>query len=273
MCWPSSQGARCCALGTIFVKAGGSFITFKELPFSVNYAALESLAKALRSARPGSLVLGNGGGSFAHTAVRLYEGAGAAELVARCRQATRKLNSILVDYLLERGIRASSVQTSAIVRLGEGGPEVFAGPLEDLLELGVIPVVYGECVSGPGGRHAVLSTEDVFALLAERVRPEIFVLLTDVDGVYTCDPKRCEEAELVRRLGPKDYERLASGLGTGPGADVTGGMLSKVRKALDLSSRFGVPVIIMSGFDSEGLAGLLSRGEVPGKCTVVDARL
>jgi isopentenyl phosphate kinase len=236
----------------VYLKAGGSFLTNKEKPFSLNFRALSSLAKILKDV-PAELplVLGNGGGSFAHTVVKaMRDKYGARPLLVRCQSTTRWLNKLVVDYLVLEGVDATSIQTSAIITGGPGGFVVNHLPVVMSIKRGIRPVVYGECVFTEDG-YSVLSTEAVFSLLAERIRPSLFVFLMDVEGVYTCDPKKCEEPELIPRIDSSNAGRVLKSLGARSATDATGGISGKVRSAIELSAKFGVPVVLMSGFNTD----------------------
>lgn len=234
---------------TVFIKVGGSFITVKNRPISIREEALNSLTKILNEVIDGyRLVLGNGGGSFAHYTVMKYRESDYSTLLVKCHQSTRMLNRIIVDYLVSEGIKATSLQTSAIV--GYRGDEliVFPEPIHQLLHLDVVPVVYGECVPSPRGVD-IFSTERVFELLSPYLKPSRIVLLTDVPGVLSCDPKSCSNPELIPVINEENMEQVLANLEKAGHADATGGMKAKVETMASLSRRLGVEVYVVSGFD------------------------
>jgi len=249
----------------VFVKIGGSFITYKNKPVSINYTALTSL-KEIFSRVLGRdnlrIIVGNGGGSFAHYVVAKYSSCSEVNLVIKCHEATKALNKIIVDYLVENGIPATSVQTSAIIYYNEesGEFEVFYKPVKKLANMGIIPIVYGECIP-VAGKPLILSTESVFSLIARHIKPSRIVLLTDVSGIYTCDPKKCKKATLIRKITPssvsevlkilqEQYEHL----------DATGGILGKVSSMAKLATELGVEVLIVSGFDADSATTAILGG-------------
>ncbi|MEM0001154.1 MAG: isopentenyl phosphate kinase [Desulfurococcaceae archaeon] len=248
----------------VFVKIGGSFITYKSKPVSLNYSALVALKEIFRKVLDQGdlkIVAGNGGGSFAHYAVMKYNATSSNLLLVKCQEATRLLNRIVVDYLVESGIPATSVQTSVIVQYDEnrGEFEVFYKPIETLLEAGIVPVVYGECVL-KAGKPVVVSTEKVFELLAKRIKPSRVVLLTDVDGIYTCDPKTCPHAVLIEKITPHNISEVLKMLMQYRNADATGGVFGKVQSMSKLAMELGVEVLITSGFDVDSaVSAILGR--------------
>lgn len=248
----------------VFVKAGGSFLTFKDKPFSMNYRALEKLSEIIgKGFRSGvRILLGNGGGSFAHPVVKALEGGDPSRLLIHCQRATRLLNRIVVDQLIDKGIPATSLQTSAFIVEDRDGLRVFIDPLRILLDGNVIPVVYGECIVSVRSGYRVLSTEDVFSVVAQYVKPSRIVLLTDVEGVYTCDPKLCRDAKLIRRIDRGNYEEVISMVSGSGGIDVTGGIRGKIDKMMNISRKLGIPVIIVSGFNTIEASRAIIEGVV-----------
>lgn len=260
-------------MSVVYVKLGGSLLTFKSKPVTVNLEALRSVAEVIRDAlgRDVKLVVGNGGGSFAHYVVLKYRERDHRDLLVWCNKSTRLLNSIVVDHLLEDGIRATSVQTSSIVYYDDAG-ELRANTkvIKNLVENGVVPVVHGECILGPSG-VTIVSTERVFELLARDLSPARVVLLTDVSGVYTCDPKKCANASLIRKITKDNLDEVLSLLKSSVEGDATGSMYGKVKMASKLAFELGVKVVITSGFDREvALKAII--GEEPERATIIDPK-
>jgi uridylate kinase len=61
-----------------------------------------------------------------------------------------------------------------------------------------------------GGTTPGQTTDTVAALLAELVRADLLVKITNVDGVYTADPKKDSHAEKIQKMSFKDLEKLCS---------------------------------------------------------------
>lgn len=82
------------------------------------------------------------------------------------------------------------------------------------------------------------------ALAAGLVEADMLVILSDVDGLYSKDPKK-SDARIIKNVKEitADIEKLAGGSGSAVG---TGGMYSKLLAARQASDH-GIPVVIMSG--------------------------
>lgn len=125
-----------------------------------------------------------------------------------------------------------------------------------LLELGVIPVVNeNDSVSSDEietGAHKVLGDNDTLsAMVAALCGAELLVLLSDIDGLYTADPRTNPSARLLTRveaLTPEIME-MAGGAGTWRG---TGGMATKL-SAAKTAMAAGCDMVITNGARPGGL--------------------
>lgn len=140
--------------------------------------------------------------------------------------------------------------------------------LMQLLALGVLPVINeNDVVTGwpaapEGGVAAVgagLGDNDrLAALVATEVSADLLVILTDVAGLYTADPRRGAGARLipvVRRVTPR-LARAAGGLRVG-----RGGMRSKL-EAARIATDSGCAVVVADGRDPGVLERLCAGEEV-----------
>ena len=127
-----------------------------------------------------------------------------------------------------------------------------------LLSYGVIPVINE---NDPVAVDEIkFGDNDVLAaLVACLVEADMLIILSDVEGLYTKDPKH-KDAELIGRVDEvtPDIEKIAGGRGS---ALSTGGMYSKVLAAKQAINH-GIPVVIMSGKKSGLLTNLLNGEKV-----------
>ena len=116
-----------------------------------------------------------------------------------------------------------------------------------LMEMGVVPIVNeNDVVATDEIRETQFGDNDkLSALVAGMLDAHVLVFLTDIGGLYTVDPARDAEAELipeVRRI-TDDIERLAGESSSGRGI---GGMVSKI-KAAETATSSGTDVVIVDG--------------------------
>jgi glutamate 5-kinase len=87
--------------------------------------------------------------------------------------------------------------------------------------------------------------DNLAAMITLLMDADVLINLTDIDGLYTQDPRVYPEAELITNVTriTKDTERYAGDI---PGALGTGGMISKIKAARKVNSA-GVPMVIARG--------------------------
>lgn len=135
--------------------------------------------------------------------------------------------------------------------------------LQRLLEWGVLPVINeNDAVAiDEIGIHTTIGENDTLsAIVAELVQADMLVLLSDIDGLYTADPRQDPNATLipvVEEITPQILA-LAGGTGTALGS---GGMATKL-KAAQLATQSGIDMIIANGETPECLYALLEGKSV-----------
>ncbi len=122
--------------------------------------------------------------------------------------------------------------------------ENFQNTLFRLLELGVLPVI-NENDTVATAEIALGDNDTLGAVAAVNARADLLVLMSDIEGLYTADPRRDPSARLipeVRELTP-ELLALAGDAGSEMG---TGGMVTKLRAA-GMCMEAGCDMIITNG--------------------------
>lgn len=130
-----------------------------------------------------------------------------------------------------------------------------AATLDRLLGLGAVPVV-NENDSVATGEIRFGDNDRLAARVAVAARAGAVLLLSDVDGLFTDDPRRDPAARLVPDVPDPDAPGVTLG---GAGALGTGGMAAKV-EAARLASRAGVWLAVAGGRCDHPLAQFLAHG-------------
>jgi len=129
-----------------------------------------------------------------------------------------------------------------------------------LLDLKVICVVNENDVVAVDELHEAVfgDNDNLSAMVANLIDADLLMILTDTAGLYTADPRRHPEAQLIPQVEKIDLkvERLAANTASSLG---TGGMITKVAAA-KLATSFGVTVVIADGREPDVLLRL-ARGE------------
>ena len=122
----------------------------------------------------------------------------------------------------------------------------FTNTLMRLLELGALPII-NENDTIATSEIAVGDNDTLGALVAASVDSDLFVVLTDIDGLYTSDPRHDKSAEFIREVREITQEML-DGAGGGGTELATGGMATKL-SAAKIAMDAGVDMIIVNGQD------------------------
>ncbi|MEV6604773.1 glutamate 5-kinase [Kutzneria sp. NPDC051319] len=116
-----------------------------------------------------------------------------------------------------------------------------------LLALGVVPVVNeNDTVATDEIRFG--DNDRLAALVAHLVGADALVLLSDVDALYTGDPRRSDARRITEVVDESDLADVIAGT-TGASGVGTGGMASKLAAAR-LASSAGIPVLLASSADA-----------------------
>ena len=126
----------------------------------------------------------------------------------------------------------------------------FENTMSRLLELGALPII---------NENDTIATEEIKvgdndtlgAIVACSAKADLLVLLSDIEGLYTADPRRDPNARLIPVVGEITSEILA--LAGEKGSDLaTGGMATKLRAA-QMSTARGCDMVITNGEHPEVL--------------------
>lgn len=254
---------------TIFLKLGGSLITEKDKPYTPRLDKLKELAveiKTVLDSRPElTLILGHGSGSFGHTAAKKYgtrDGVKTSEQwygFSEVRYQAAELTRYVMQTLLEAGIPAIPFSPSASMVSNHRkvtSHNILA--IRRALGAHLLPVVHGDVAFDESLGGTILSTEDVFAFLAEHFSPTQILLAGIEAGVWADFPAR---KKLVKEIQLSDYEKMKTGIGGSANTDVTGGMKTKVEEMFGLiQENKGLTVQIFSAEESGSLTRAL-QGE------------
>ena len=219
------------------LKLGGSVITDKNKPATPNTKTIERLAKEIAQANVSSLILVHGGGSFGHPVAKKYhltDGFGDASQVegfSETHRAMTQLNNLVMEALFNQNVNAVVVQPSSCVVTKSGRIQTIElKPIKRMLDMGLVPVLYGDAVLDSEKGFAILSGDQLVSSLAVHFGAFRIVMGGDVDGLFTADPKTCSSAQLIERVTLEELKSEKHQIEGSQSTDVTGGMLGKMRE-------------------------------------------
>ncbi len=137
--------------------------------------------------------------------------------------------------------------------------EKFENTIERLLELNVLPII---------NENDTVATEEIVfgdndtlaAKVAVTVGADLLILLSDIDGLYTADPRKNKNATLISEVKEisDDIAALAGKAGSERG---TGGMETKIHAA-KIATESGCDMIIANGSTPELLYEIIEGKSV-----------
>ncbi len=136
----------------------------------------------------------------------------------------------------------------------------FRNTLTRLLELGALPIL-NENDTVATEELGIGDNDTLAAIVARTVEADMLILLSDIDGLYTADPRTNPAAALLHRVEELTPEILALGGVSGTSLG-TGGMATKLHAA-EICMACGCEMVIANGADPGNLYRILD-GEAVG---------
>lgn len=253
----------------ILIKLGGSVITDKSEYKKFNREQTARLCAEIAASGKGVLVV-HGAGSYGHVLSKQYQLQHGLQdfrqipAVAQVQHDVRELSLNVVEEMIKVGMPAVSVPPGSCFVM-DNGRLIVDNPesIKALAHIGVMPVLFGDVVADRSKGFGICSGDQAMEALAKIFKPDRIVFVSDVDGLYTADPKKDENAKLITEVDGKMLDKLDSELTV---ADVTGGIRGKVEEMLKICGDSG-ECILVNGTVPGRLLSLLRGEDVP--CTKV----
>jgi len=231
----------------LVVKVGSALLTGPDGPdrawleaFAADLARMRARRQQVLVVSSGAVALGRRRLALARRALTLAEkqaaaAAGQSALMRAWEEALEPHGVTVAQVLLTRDdteVRRRWLNARATV--------------ETLLSLGVVPVVNeNDTVATEEIRYG--DNDRLAARVAQMIGADVLVLLSDVDGLYTADPRRDAKAQHLARVGrlTPEIEAMAGGANA-EAALGTGGMATKLAAAR-IASAAGCATVITLG--------------------------
>ena len=165
------------------------------------------------------------------------------------KQALAAIGQCELMYLYDRLFSEYSHTVAQILLTGEDLRHEerhanFINTIQRLLELGALPII-NENDTVATEEVAVGDNDTLAALVAESVRADLLIILSDIDGLYTANPRTDPTAVLIPRVEELTPEILTSAGGSGSALG-TGGMATKLHAA-NICMSAGTEMVIVNG--------------------------
>ena len=143
----------------------------------------------------------------------------------------------------------------------------FTNTIHRLLELGALPII-NENDTVSTDEIVIGDNDTLAAIVAQSVRADLLILLSDIDGLYTADPHLDPKASLIPTVTVLD-DSVLSLAGANVTSQGTGGMVTKL-KAAAICMECGCDMVIANGNRPANLYDILDGKQIGtrfrGKC-------
>ncbi|MDA4110964.1 MAG: isopentenyl phosphate kinase [Thaumarchaeota archaeon] len=251
----------------VIIKLGGSLITDKDRPLSINLSNLRVVCREISSYLstkiPSKIFLIHGGGSFGHffakrfglttTFSKLLKPEGIAMTLGSMLQ----LHSIVLEQLNSKEVFCATILPSELMSI-DGKRLTPNGVMRAVttISAGLTPITFGYVMVDRRGSR-IVSGDEIALALARRFRSKKVIFAMDVDGIYPSSKLEGEILPMVSSNRKIDWLQREY--------DVTGGIGEKLRTGLQLS-KAGAEVFFVNGSKESRLSSIL-RGRDDVICT------
>jgi glutamate 5-kinase len=234
----------------IVVKIGSSSITHPETgkPALARIEKLVRILTDLQNAGKEVILVSSGAIAVGRNLIGLAGRPSTKELKQACAAVGQaSLMTIYQHLFAEYGTKVAQVLMTKNTMIADKSRRNARNTFSELLKLNVIPVV---------NENDTVSTDEIefgdndtlSAIVAALVGADLLILLSDIDGLYTDDPRKNPDAKFIDTVELIDDSIIA--MGKGVGSDVgSGGMSTKI-SAARIANDSGADMVIA---DSENL--------------------
>jgi isopentenyl phosphate kinase len=244
--------------GVTIVKLGGSLITYKDRPLSVNLPSLRVIAREisghLHTKKSSKLFLIHGGGSFGHFFAKQFglttkfskiDPGGIAVTLTSMLQ----LHSLILEQLNSKEVFCATILPSELMAPNGKTISVYGNSrVKSIFSCGLIPITFGNLLLR-NGTSRVISGDEIALALVHQFRASKVIFAMDVDGIY---PTSQLGGEILREVSPEDKIGVFSRK-----YDVTGGVEMKLQTGIQMS-KAGAEVFFVNGSKEGRLSSLLN---------------
>jgi glutamate 5-kinase len=245
----------------IVVKVGTSTLSYSN--GRINFQRIERLAYVLSAIRnrnidvilvsSGAIGVGAGRLGLKERPKKLEKkqalaAVGQAELIKIYQKFFEEYNQIVAQILLTKDVMTAP-----------GRYQNAKNTMLKLLGMQIIPII---------NENDTISTDEIefgdndtlSADVAKLVEADLLILMSDIDGLYSADPRKNSSAEIIRTIEEitPGLEKLATGAGT---SFSTGGMITKIIAAKNCTEA-GIDTIIISGSEPSIIFDVLEGQEI-----------
>jgi len=256
----------------IVVKVGSSTITH-EATGNINFAKLEKLVRLLTDLHNQGkevVLVTSGAVAVGRKSIGMQERPKTLSEKQACAAIGQaSLMTVYQKLFSEYHQPCAQILMTKFTILNDITRQNACNTFEQLFKMGVIPIVNeNDTVSTDEMENLGIGENDTLAaLVTAMIQGDLVILLSDIDGLYSDDPKKNPEAVLFHQIDSLDDSVF--GMAKGSSSSVgTGGMQTKV-SAARIAVDSGADMVIANGDDIENLRRVM-EGELTGTLFVAN---
>ena len=249
----------------IVVKVGSSTITH-EATGNINFAKLEKLVRLLTDLHNQGkevVLVTSGAVAVGRKSIGMQERPKSLSEKQACAAIGQaSLMTVYQKLFSEYHQPCAQILMTKFTILNDITRQNACNTFEQLLKMGVIPIVNeNDTVSTDEMENLGIGENDTLAaLVTAMIHGDLVILLSDIDGLYSDDPKKNPDAVFFHQID--DVNDSVLGMAKGSSSNVgTGGMQTKL-SAAKIAIDSGADMIIANGDDIENLRRVMDGEQV-----------
>ena len=235
----------------VVVKIGSSSLQHPETG-DLDYIKMDILVRELcniRNQGKDVILVTSGAIACGRRAVHISKPATIAEKQACAAIGQARLMTTYQRIFSEYGHLAAQILMTRNTIVADLNRYNAHNTFSELMNMGVIPIVNeNDTISTFEIEDVIGDNDTLSAIVTALTGADLFILLSDIDGLYTDDPHKNPDAKFIDRVDSLTDELLSMGKGT-TGSDIgTGGMETKLTAA-KIATYSGADMVIANGKD------------------------
>lgn len=245
----------------IVIKVGSSTITY-PVNGTINYSKLEKLVRIIADIHNmGKEVVLVSSGAIA--VGRHVMGLSEKPKTLSCKQACAAIGqaalmTVYKKLFSEYGQVCAQILLTKYTFMRDDSYNNACNTLNELLAMGVIPIV-NENDTVSTAEIEIGDNDSLSAYVSSMINGDLLILLSDIDGLYTDDPRKNKDASFISVVRELNDEIFNMGKGAGSNLG-TGGMHTKIHAAL-MATKTGADMVIINGDDIENIRAVMNGEE------------
>ena len=247
----------------IVIKIGSSSLMHEETA-KMNLSKIEKLVRIIvdiKNSGKDVVLVSSGAIAVGRAAIGLHDRPDSLSLKQACAAIGQaKLMMVYQKLFAEYSTTAAQVLMTKNTVLNDVSRVNVGNTFNELLKLGVVPIVNENDSVSTYEIEQVQTFGDndrLSAIVSSIIDADLLVLLSDIDGMYTDDPKKNPAAKFIDVVECIDDRLVNMGKATSGSSVGTGGMAAKV-VAAQIASASGTDMIITNGSDLDNIVRILN---------------